>query len=138
MLSSQGQITPFGLPQMLLVAPVLAGGVLFMVFALRNLALAPSGPVRTGGVAVAVLCAVVVGMQALVPSFWPGAGTWMLLSFVLCLAAGVPIALRWRSARRSTSRSTRRCRWWSIRSRWRRAPTISCCWRSRSSCWPAC
>ena len=92
MLSSQGQITPFGLPQMLLVAPVLAGGVLFMVFALRNLALAPSGPVRAGGVAVAVLCVVVVGMQALVPAFWPGAGTWMLLSFVLCLAAGVPIA----------------------------------------------
>ena len=92
MLSSQGQITSFGLPQALLVAPVLAGGLLFLVFALRNLALAPPAVVRGSGVAVAVLCGVVIGMQWLVPAHWPGAGSWMLLSFALCLVCGVPIA----------------------------------------------
>lgn len=92
MVSSQGQITPFGMPQMILVAPVLAGGLLFMLFGLRNLALAPAGVVRASGVAVALACAFVVGMQWLMPGVWPGAGVWMLLSFVLCLVSGVPIA----------------------------------------------
>ncbi len=92
MLSSQGQITPFGLPQMLLVAPVLAGGLLFMVFALRNLCLAPTPIVRNSGIVVAVLGSAVIGAQAVWPTVMPGPGTWMMLSFVLCLAAGVPIA----------------------------------------------
>jgi len=92
MVSARGQITPFGLPQMLLVGPVLAGGLLFLIFALRNLAVAPRSLVRASGVAVALLCAVVIGMQSLAPNVWPGAGAWMLMSFVLCLIAGVPIA----------------------------------------------
>ncbi len=92
MSSARGQITPFGLPQVLLVAPVLAGGLLFLVFALRNLVLAPRPLVGASGAAVAVLCGVVIGMQSLAPGFWPGAGTWMLASFALCLVAGVPIA----------------------------------------------
>ena len=91
-LSSRGQITPFGLPQMLLVAPVLIGGLLFLVFALRNLLQARRGAVLASGLAIAVLGAVLFGVQALAPAHWPGAGTWMLLAFALCLLGGVPIA----------------------------------------------
>ena len=92
MLSSRGQITPFGLPQVMLVAPVLAGGLLFLVFALRNLVLAPRVVVRDSGIVVALLCGAVIGTQLLAPGVLPGAGVWMLLSFVLCLVGGVPIA----------------------------------------------
>lgn len=92
LMSSRGQITPFGLPQMLLVAPVLIGGLLFLVFGLRNLANGPRPFVLASGLAVAVLGVVVIGMQAVAPEQWPGAGTWMLLSFALCLLGGVPIA----------------------------------------------
>ncbi|MEO8133810.1 MAG: TRAP transporter large permease subunit [Betaproteobacteria bacterium] len=92
MLSSRGQITPFGLPQMLLVAPVLIGGLLFLVFSSRNLANGPRPVVLASGLAVFVLGGVVVGMQALAPTLWPGAGSWMLLSFLFCLMGGVPIA----------------------------------------------
>ncbi len=92
MLSSQGQITPFGLPQMWLVVPVLIGGLLFLVFALRNLATSPRSAVLVSGAVVAIGCIIVIGMQSLAPGIWPSAGLWMMLSFVLCLLCGVPIA----------------------------------------------
>jgi len=92
MASSRGQITPLGLPQVILVAPVVIGGLLFLVFALRNLLLAPKGAVRGPGIAVAAIVLAVIGLQLFAPAAMPGAGVWMLLSFVLCLVGGVPIA----------------------------------------------
>ncbi len=92
MLSSRGQITPFGLPQMLLVAPVLIGGLLFLIFSTRNLVKGPRPLVLSSGLAVLLIGGVVAGMQGVVPSLWPAAGTWMLLSFLFCLMGGVPIA----------------------------------------------
>lgn len=92
LMSSRGQITPFGLPQVLLVAPVFIGGVLFLVFSLRNLAGGPRGPVVASGLAMAALGGFVFALQALAPAVSPQAGSWMLLAFVFCLVGGVPIA----------------------------------------------
>ncbi|MEO8012986.1 MAG: TRAP transporter large permease subunit [Polaromonas sp.] len=92
MVSSQGQITPFGIPQAVLTAPVLAGGILFTLFALRNLMMAPGPMARLSGGVVGVVCVLVAMLQSAFPQFMPSAGSWMLLAFLFCLASGVPIA----------------------------------------------
>ena len=92
MVSSQGQITPFGIPQAVLTAPVLAGGILFTLFALRNLMMAPGPMARLSGGVVGVVCVLVAVLQSAFPQFMPSAGSWMLLAFLFCLASGVPIA----------------------------------------------
>ena len=86
------QITPLGLPQALLAAPVLAGGLLFLAFGARNLWCAPRALVLQSG-AWTLGAAVLVGvLHAVAPTALPGPAFWMLLAFVGCLVVGAPIA----------------------------------------------
>jgi len=89
---STAQTTPTGLPQLILVAPVVIGSALLVAFALAHaLAGARRASLRTGLVAACVIGAVIAWCM-LAPTHAPSPLQVLLASFLVVLAAGVPIA----------------------------------------------
>jgi tripartite ATP-independent transporter DctM subunit len=89
---STAQTTPTGLPQAIFVTPVLVGSALLALFALAHALERFDRRAAVSGGVVAVALGVVFALCTWAPAMAPSPISVMLLSFVFCLAAGVPIS----------------------------------------------
>src|SRR5271169_134583 len=89
---SRGQTTSFGLPQNILVLPVVLGSLVMTLFGIANALAGPRGPVWTTLAAVVAASLAIWGWNALIPGY--EIRPWFLLfaGFFGGLVLGVPIA----------------------------------------------
>ncbi len=92
MMLSTSQTTPIGLPQAIFVSPVVVGGTFLTLFALAH-ALRPFDRTTViAGLVVAAVTGLIVGLAFFAPAYAPRPFHVLLVGFLLCLVAGVPIA----------------------------------------------
>ena len=89
---STAQTTPTGLPQAIFVTPVLVGSALLALFGLAHALERFDRHALISGVVVAVALGGIFALSTWAPAMAPSPISVMLLSFVFCLAAGVPIS----------------------------------------------
>jgi tripartite ATP-independent transporter DctM subunit len=89
---STAQTTPTGLPQLILVLPVTIGSALLVVFALAHALAGSRRAALATGLAAALATGGLVAWCMLAPAHAPSPLQVLLASFLLALAAGVPIA----------------------------------------------
>jgi tripartite ATP-independent transporter DctM subunit len=89
---STHQTTPTGLPQAILVAPVLIGSALLAFFGFAHALTRFGRHAIISGTVVIVTLAALFTLCKWAPAMAPTPISVMLLSFVFCLAAGVPIS----------------------------------------------
>ena len=89
---STNQTTPTGLPQAIFVVPVVVGSLLLALFGLTHAIARWSRQALISGIVVCGLVAVLVALANWAPGLSPAPIKVMLVAFLVCLAAGVPIA----------------------------------------------
>jgi len=89
---STAQTTPTGLPQTIFITPVVVGSALLALFGFAHAAGKMGRHAIVSGIAVVGLVAVLWALAEWAPAFAPAPIKVLLVAFLLCLAAGVPIA----------------------------------------------
>ena len=89
---STNQTTPTGLPQAIFVTPVLVGSAVLAFFGFAHAIHKPGRHAVVSGVVVAVVMAGLFALSSYAPGLAPAPIKVLLVCFLFCLAAGVPIA----------------------------------------------